>query len=74
MEANVFKARISDAFKNKEFIKIIFQYPASDRAIVKRGIVLDIFDNGFNFDEIKDGECSYSYDFVVEIKKEENGK
>lgn len=74
MEANVFKARISEAFKNKEFIKIIFQYPASDRAIIKRGIVLDIFENGFEFDEVKDGECSYSYDFIVEIKEEERLK
>ena len=74
MEANVFKARISEAFKNKEFIKIIFQYPASDRAIIKRGYVIAIFDNGFNFDEVKDGECSYSYDFVVEIKEEKENE
>ena len=70
MEANVFKARIKEAYENKEKIKIIFQYPSSDRAIIKRGFVVKIFENGFNFDEIIDGDVSYSYEFIVEIKEE----
>jgi hypothetical protein len=76
MEANAFKERLIEAKKNSEYVKIIFQYPATDRAIVKRGYVIEIFDNGFNFNENIDGEVSYSYNYIVEIKpekKEENG-
>lgn len=64
----MFKQRIEKAFKEKEFLKIIFQYPASSRAVVKRGIVTDVGDNGFDFEEIKDGLVVYSYSYIVEIK------
>ncbi len=68
MEANIFRKRIEKAFLLKEFIKIIFQYPSSDRAIVKRGIVLSVGDNGFELEEIRDGKVAYSYNHIVEIK------
>ena len=65
---NVHKERIAEAKKKKEFIKIIFQYPASLKMIVKRGKVLQVMDNGFLFDEMYDGTVSYSYDYIVEVK------
>lgn len=71
MEANVFKKRIEQAYYSKEFIKIIFQYPGSDRAVIKRGIVVSIADNGFEIEEIRDGLSAYSYTYVVEVKMEE---
>jgi len=71
MEANGFKRRLEEAKERCEYLKLIFQYPASDRAIIKRGYVLQIFDNSFDFDEDLDGNVTYSYDYIVEIKKEE---
>lgn len=72
MEANGFKQRLDEAKERKEFLKIIFQYPASDRAIIKRGFVIETFNDCFNFDEKYDGEVTYSYDFIVEVKKNGN--
>lgn len=71
MEAEGFKQRIERAFDNSEFIKIIFQYPSSDRAIIKRGKVTRVFGDSFDFAEVIDGEVTYSYKFIVEIKNEE---
>ncbi len=68
MEAKIFRKRIETAFSLREFIKIIFQYPSSDRAVIKRGIVVSIGEDGFEFEEIRDGLVAYSYDFIVEIK------
>lgn len=68
------KQRINQAFLDKEVIKIIFQYPASVKAVVKRGVVVSVFDDGFELEEIYDGLVTYSYGFIVEIKGErENG-
>ena len=74
MEANVFMKRVEKAFSLKEFIKIIFQYPSRDRAIVKRGIVVSVGNDGFEFEEIQDGLVAYSYDYIVEIKGENERK
>lgn len=70
MEADIFQARIKEAYKKKQFLKIIFQYPSSQRAIVKRGYVTGVGEFGFNFDEVIDGEVTYSYAYIVEIKEE----
>jgi hypothetical protein len=64
------KQRINQAFLDKEVIKIIFQYPASTKAVVKRGVVVSVFDDGFELEEIYDGLVTYSYGFIVEIKGE----
>lgn len=78
MEANkirsVWRSRLIEAKDKKEYIKLIFQYPSSDRAIIKRGKVLEIFDDGFDFDEKFDGKVSYAFDYIVEIKPEEERK
>jgi len=71
MEANGFKARIQKAYDYKEIIKIIFQYPASNRAIIKTGLVLQVYNDSFEFEEIKDGNVTYSYRYIVEIKGDE---
>ena len=70
MEASGFQKRIETAFYNKEFIKIIFQYPSSPKAIIKRGVVVSVGDDGFEFEEIYDGLVAYAYTYVVEIKGE----
>jgi len=71
MEAEGFKKRIERAFNNSEFIKIIFQYPSSDRAVIKRGKVIKVFNDSFDFAEVIDGDVTYSYNYIVEIKNEE---
>jgi len=48
------KKRIEEAFLNHEFIKVIFQYPANTRAVVKRGLIIEVFDDGFTMEEIYD--------------------
>lgn len=74
MEANGFKTRLAKAYSYKEPVKIIFQYPGSPRAIIKRGIVIRIFNDSFEFNEIMDGSVVYSYKYIVEIKGDaENG-
>ena len=71
---NIFVKRIQKAYSNREVIKIIFQYPASARAIIKKGIVTDISDNGFELEEVFDGLVAYSYEYIVEVKGErDNG-
>ncbi len=64
------KKRIEQAFLNHEFIKIIFQYPAGIKAVIKRGLVIEIFDDGFTLEEIMDGKVTYSYEYIVEVKGE----
>ena len=71
MEATGFKRRLKEALLSSEIIKIIFQYPASDRAIIKSGIVIAVDDDSFTLDESMDGECAFSYQFIVEIKHKE---
>lgn len=70
MEANGFKRRIIEAYKTKQFLKIIFQYPSSNRAIIKRGIVLEVYKDCFDLEEIIDGKVTYSFNYIVEIKGE----
>jgi hypothetical protein len=64
------KKRIEEAFLNHEFIKIIFQYPAGTHAVIKRGLVIEVFDDGFELEEIYDGKVTYSYGYITEVKGE----
>jgi len=67
MEARGFKQRLKEAKINSEKVKLIFQYPATPRAIVKKGIVLAVNDDSFDFQDIYDGEMTFAYDFLVEV-------
>jgi hypothetical protein len=69
MEAIGFKKRLNEALINSETIKIIFQYPSSDRAIIKSGKVLSVDIDSFTIDEKLDGDATYSYNYIVEIKE-----
>lgn len=73
MEANGKQQRLNEAKQINEFLKLIFQYPSSDHAVIKRGYVLDTHSDSFDFDEIYDGKVTYAYDFLIEIKKGEKG-
>ena len=67
MEAIGFKKRLEEARVNSEKVKIIFQYPATSRATIKSGKVIEVYEDGFLLDEIYDGEVVYSYSFIVEV-------
>ncbi len=66
---NGMQLRLHEAMDVKEKVKIIFQYPSSDRAIIKSGYVIETYDDGFLLDEKFDGRVVYSYKFIVEIKR-----
>lgn len=67
------RRRLEEAKNKGEFIKLIFNYPHSQRATVKSGHVKSTYDDSFDFDEIFEGHVTYSYEFLVEIKIKEGG-
>jgi len=73
MEANEdyegFKIKLKEVMYNSQKVKLIFQYPACDRAIKKSGVVLEVFKDCFTIDEIYDGEVTYSFNYLVEVMK-----
>jgi len=68
MEAIGKKKRLESAKENGEKVKLIFQYPATTRAVIKSGYVLEVYEDSFNLDEIYDGDVEYGYTFLEEIK------
>ena len=69
MEANGFKQRLNEALDNSEKIKIIFQYPSSIKAVIRKGNVIKVNDDSFNFRDRYDGDMTFSYDFICEISE-----
>ena len=67
MEASGFKNRLKEAKNNSEKLKLIFQFPGTPRAIIKKGNVLAVNDDSFDFQDRYDGELTFSYEFLVEI-------
>jgi len=65
---NGMRQRLHQAKEGKEKVKIIFQYPASSKAIIKSGNVIETYEDSFLLDEKFDGEVIYSYNFIAEIK------
>jgi len=68
-EATGFKKRLKEAKYNSTKLKLIFQYPGTPRAIVKKGIVLAVNSDSFDFQDIYDGELTFGYGYLVEISK-----
>lgn len=64
------RQRIIQAYENKEFLKIIFNYPSANRATIKRGLIIEVFDDGFTMEDIIDGNVTFSYKYISEIKCE----
>ncbi len=62
------KERLEKAMKEKEYIKLIFDYPNSRKATIRRGYVKEVYDDSFNLKEDKDGEVNYEYKYITEIK------
>jgi len=68
------KNRLEKAMKEKEKIKLLFEYPNTKSVKVRRGYVKEVGDKSFDFQEDKDGLVTYQYRFLVEIKKEVSSK
>jgi len=62
------RTRLEEAMRKREKVKIIFQYPSSDRAIIKSGFVMETYADGFCLDEKFDGVVVFSYSFIVKIR------
>ena len=73
-EASGFQRRLKEAKENNSKVKLIFQYPASDRAIIKSGDIISVDDDSFTIAEIFDGEVTYAYTYLVEVKDGEAKK
>lgn len=55
--------------KEGKKVKLIFKYPEYATTTVKSGIILQVFDDCFIFDEKFDGKVAYGYSFLEEIKE-----
>ncbi len=69
MEASGKKIILEEAKENKQKVKLIFQYPASPRAIIKSGQVIECYYDSFWFEDIYDGKGMYSYEYLIEVKE-----
>lgn len=69
MQSEGFKQRLEIAKNNSEKIKIIFQYPASPRAVIRKGIVLKVHSDSFDFKDQLNGIMTFSYNFICEISE-----
>ena len=63
------KDRIKKEMKNGKKIKLIFEYPNAKNAKVRRGFVIRIREDSFDFLEDIDGLVTYYYKYLVEVKK-----
>lgn len=64
------KERLEKAKKEKTRVKLVFEYPNSNSAKVRRGIVKECRIQDFDFEEDKDGYVTYKYQYLVEVKNE----
>jgi len=63
------KKRLIEAFNSKEYIQITFKYPEHERRTFKKGYVIHVYEDCFDFSEIYDGHVTYSFDFIVEVMR-----
>lgn len=64
------KERLEQAKREKKRVKLVFEYPNSNSAKVRRGIVKQCRTDDFDFEEDKDGYVTYKYKYLVEVKNE----
>lgn len=67
------KERLKKIKKSGRKVKLIFEYPNTKSAKIRRGYVKRIRANCFDFEEDMDGLVTYTYKYLVEVKLE-NGK
>jgi hypothetical protein len=62
-----FRQRLKEAKNSSEKIKIVFQYPNSQRLTVRKGVVVSVDEKSFDFKDRFDGDMTFSFNFIVEI-------
>lgn len=62
------KERLEEEMKKGRRVKIIFQYPNTSSAKVRRGIIKRVGRYSFDIQEVRDGLTTYSYDYICEVK------
>ncbi len=69
------KKRLKVALKRDEQLVLWFYYPHLDRPIIKKGKVLCVNEDSFDFMDRYNGENTFSYDYLktIEIWKEVSG-
>lgn len=63
--------RLKKAMERKEKVKLIFEYPNSTSAKIRRGVVRRVKGDSFDFQEVRDGLVTYKYKYLVEIRNEQ---
>ena len=61
------KERLEKALKEKKRLKLMFEYPNSTSVKIRRGMVIKVRQESFDFQEDKDGLVTYKYKYLVEI-------
>lgn len=61
------KERLKRALERNEKVKLVFEYPRAKSAKIRRGKVIKIKQDAFDFQEIKDGFVTYKYKYLVEV-------
>lgn len=64
---NGYKQKLIESKKTGDKIKVVFQYPNSTKLTVRKGNVIETYDNCFKFKDRFDGEMVFSYCFIIEI-------
>jgi hypothetical protein len=64
------KERLKQAMQEKKKVKLIFDYPNTKSAKVRRGYVKEVREDSFDLFEDKDGLVTYRYKFLTEVKHE----
>jgi len=61
------KSKLNELIGKK--IKLIFKYPHFNKFTYKRGILLEVGEDCFCVQEIKDGESTYGFSFLIEFQE-----
>ena len=65
---NGFKEILEKYQSDSKQVKVAFMYPGFTRPMIRRGKVLSVDEDCFTIDEIKQGESTYSYTYLIELK------
>jgi len=68
-EANGFQQRLAEACINSEKITVVFLYPNSPKITVRKGNVLKVTTDSFDFQDRYEGLMTFAYDFIIEINE-----
>lgn len=68
---NSFKTKLEQFKNSNSKVRITFKYPIYNSFTFKRGKVLDVYNDCFDFEDIFDGTSTYAYTYLIEVKEED---